>query len=139
MSVITQIAISLASWFAIMFVSTNLIGLLLRVGGNNSEMHEIASSNEFLSGEIQKSQRSGAIIAIILVVAFLSALYYFWNVGLVIAGIMLMLSRAPDAIWEMKNDRPLGTDDMRKPKFFMLSTLLAWTSLAVVWYSLYRL
>lgn len=139
MSVIIQIAISLASWLAIMFISTNLIGLLLRVGETNSEMHEIASSNEFLSEEIRKSQRSGAIIAIILVVAFLSALYYFWNLGLVIAGVMLMLSRAPDAIWEMKNGRALGADDMRKPKFFMLSTLLAWASLAVVWYSLYRL
>lgn len=139
MSVVIQIAISLASWFAIMFISTNLIGLLLRAGGSNSEMHQIASSTEFLSEEIQKSQRYAAIIAIVLVVAFLSALYYFWNVGLVIAGVMLMLSRAPDAIWEMKNGRPLGTDDIRKPKFFMLSTLLAWTSLAVVWYSLYRL
>lgn len=74
-----------------------------------------------------------------LIIGFLSMLYYFWNVGLVIAGIALMVSRVPDLIWEKKEGKMLELEDMTKPKFSLFTTLLSWASLPVVWYSIYQM
>jgi hypothetical protein len=139
MSIVVQIAITLVSWLAIMFVSTNLTGLLIRSFIVNRELNEIASSNEILTHDLQKSQGVARIISTVLIVAFLGILYYFWNMGLMAAGLMLILSRAPDQIWEMKSERKLEMGDMSKPQFSVLTTLLSWASLPVVWYSIYQL
>ena len=138
MSIVVQIAITLVSWLAIMFVSTNLTGLLMRALATNRELSEITSANEILAQEIQKSQRMTKIISVALIIAFLGILCYFWNAVLLVAGLMLMLSRVPDLIWEIESGRALERGDMNKPQFSLLSTLLAWTSLPVVWYSIYQ-
>lgn len=139
MNIVFQIALSLVSWLAIMIISSTLTGLLIGGFVANREMDEIASSHEILAQEIQKDQRMRKIIGTILTVAFLSSLYYFWNVGLVVAALMLILSRAPDLIWEIKSGQKLESGNMSKPKFSVLSALLSWASLLVVWYSIYTL
>lgn len=139
MNIVVQIAITLVSWLAIMFISTNLIGLFMRARETNQGLSEIASANGILAQEILKSQRMTKIIGAVLIVIFLGILCYFWNVVLAAAGLMLMLSRVPDLILEMKSGRALERGDMSKPQFPLLSTLLSWTSLLVVWYSIYQM
>jgi len=79
------------------------------------------------------------VISTVLIFIFLAILFYFWNLGLVIAALMLMASRIPDVIWEMKSSRSLELEDMKKPKLWLLTTLLAWASMPVVWYSIAKL
>lgn len=135
MDFVIQIGIALVSWLAIMFVSTNLIGIWIGGFATNGELKEVAASNEVIASELRKSQRSQLAFATVLILAFLGALYYFWNIGLVAAALMLMASRAPDVIWEMSAGKRLTLDDARKPRFAILATLLSWASLPVVWYS----
>lgn len=139
MQFVVQLVIAVASWLAIMFVSINLIGIW--VGGitKNSKLEEIAASNQVLTSEVRKSQRMQLVFATTLIISFLGILYYFWNVGLVIAALMLMVSRVPDVIWEIKTGKALALEDMKKPKFFLLATLLSWASMPVVWYSIAKL
>jgi len=139
MQLLIQLAITIVSWLAIMFASTNLIGVW--VGGitPNTQLEDIAGSDQILSNEIKKSQRMQLVISTVLILIFLTILFYFWNLGLVIAALMLMASRIPDVIWEMKSSRSLELEDMKKPKLWLLTTLLSWASIPVVWYSIARL
>lgn len=138
-SILTQAAITVVAWLILMFVSTNLIGLLLRGFFPNPEMEKIVAGDELLTSEYQRGQRGVNIFALVLIILFLAALYYFWNIGLVIAALMLITARIPDLIWEIRRGRALETRDMMRPRFWMLSTVLSWVSLPVVWYALYRM
>jgi hypothetical protein len=137
--VFLQVGVTLISWFALMFVSTNLTGLLFRGLFTNAELEEIVSDNEILARHHRNSERKTNIIAAMLIFAFLSIIYYFWNAGLVIAVAMLMISRIPDLIWEIKSGKKLELADMKRPKLSLLTTAISWASLPVVWYSIYRM
>lgn len=73
--------------------------------------------------------------------AYLFALYYFWNVWLAVAGVLIMVARIPDLIWEIKTDWKKGVTRTKRPKgpvyivagvlFFFGAPLLIWYSLCV--------
>lgn len=138
MGIVVEILITLASWLAIMFVSTNLAGLIVRESANNRELNEIASASKILAQEVKQSQRTTRIVGAVLIVTFLGILGYFWNAALMAAGLLLILSRVPDLIWELKSGSALERGNIRKPQLSLLSALLAWCSLPVVWYSIYQ-
>lgn len=138
MGIVVEILITLASWLAIMFVSTNLTGLIVRESANNRELNEIASASKILAQEVKQSQRTTRIVGAVLIVTFLGILGYFWNAALMAAGLLLILSRVPDLIWELKSGSALERGNIRKPQLSLLSALLAWSSLPVVWYSIYQ-
>jgi hypothetical protein len=137
MSVVYQIAITLVGWFAIMFISTNLIGLLMR-GVANPEFDEIESYHEIIAKDYRKHNNIGNIIAMVLIGIFFCILYYFWNIYLVISAFMLMLSRAPVVSSEIKAKHVFRLDIVQNPILSALWSLLSWGSLPVVWFSLFR-
>lgn len=140
--ILTQVVVTLVGWVILMLVCTNLIGFLVRRFFANPEMENIVADDDSLIREYQKHQHAnkiGNIVAAALVLIFLIALYYVWNIGLVIAALMLMTSRVFDLFWEIKHGRSLQMRDMTRPRFYLLSIVLSWASLPVVWYSLYRL
>jgi len=139
MDYLVQIGGTLISWFALMFISTNLLGGLVRGLVANPEADERASENEVLTHEIRRSERNTNIFFAILIAVFLTILYYFWNFGLVAAGLMLLVSRVPDLIWELQSRKKLELGDVRKPRFSLTTTLLSWASIPVVWYSIYQM
>ena len=133
-NIVTQVAVTLVASLILMLASTNLIGMLVRGFFTAPEMENV---HDAIKNEYVKGQRATNIIALVLIIIFLGALYHFWNIGLVIAALMLMASRVPDLIWEIRNGRKLEMSDMARPKFHLLSMVLSWASLPVVWYALY--
>jgi hypothetical protein len=117
-----------------MLVTTNLVGFLVRGLLTDPEM---ANVDEFVRNEHLKGQRVANILALTLAGASLGTLLYFGNLSLVIAASMLVMSRGPDLVWEIRNRRKLEMSDMTKPKFYLVSTVLSWASLPVVWHALY--
>ena len=138
-----QLAITLGAWVVLMFVTTNLVGLLVRGFYSSPKMDQLATESEPIVQELaqdhQRGQTRANVIALVLICAFLFALYYFWNVGLVVAALMMMASRVPDLIWELNNGRKLEVRDVRRPALWRLTTVLSWVSLPVIWYALYRM
>jgi len=100
----------------------------------------IVASQDFVKPLHKYGKKSKKIntLALLITITVLAALYYLWNIALVIAVLMMMAARIPDLIWEIKRGRKLRTRDMRRPAFWALSTILSWASLPVVWYGLYR-
>lgn len=105
---IIHIIISIAFYFILMLLSVNLVGLLVRGLFINPELEKIKSEteHEFIKKEIEKSESADKkvnIIAVLLIVGYLYITFYFWNIGITIIAIILMIIRLPDLIWEIKN------------------------------------
>jgi hypothetical protein len=140
---LTQLAITLGAWLILLIVSANLVGFLVRGFFTNPEMDRLAvEGDDIIKGEVQEyygTQRKMNVFALILITVFILGLYYFWNIGVVIAALIIMASRVPDLVWEIKYGRKLRMKDMARPPFHLLSTALSWISLPVLWYALYRM
>src|SRR3989338_8338360 len=106
---ISQLIIAFLGWLALMYVSVNLIGMLVRGLVLVSEMKKVLakSSPAFrkVADEFYKpsEEKRTNIAALIFIIVFLGVLYYFWNVGVVIAAVLIMVARVPDLLWEMKH------------------------------------
>jgi hypothetical protein len=138
-----ELAVTLGAWLILLVVSTNLIGLLVRGFFTNQEMDTLAAEgHDFIKGHVEEyysAQRKMNVFALVLIMAFVIALYYFWNIGVVVAALIMIASRIPDLIWELKHGRKLRMRDMSRPSLHVLSMILSWASLPVLWYALYRM
>jgi hypothetical protein len=131
------------AWIAIVMVSINLLGYFIRgfflprlpVDGGSDRVTAL------LQGEAKKfylAHHVGTLIAFILTVAFLFALYHYWNVGLALSAGIIMLARMPDLLWEIRNGRKMTLDDKPTGLFYQLSFAVILLTLPLVWYSLCR-
>jgi hypothetical protein len=130
--------VSIVAWFALMFLSTNLVGILLR--GLISQL--LAADKDGQEGAMDAKRESngrGIFLTAIGISLSLTAISYFGNFALAIAALMLMISRLPDLFWEVRKGRQLEMEDMSRTPFPILSSLLSWAALPVVWYSLYQM
>ncbi len=104
---IIHILISIVFYFILMYLSVNLLGLLVRGLFSNPELDKLKQEgHEFIKNEIEKSQRADKwinIIALILIVVYLYLLFHFWNIGVMAVAIIIMVVRLPDLLWEIKH------------------------------------
>jgi len=105
----SQLAITFGAWLVLTLVGTNLIGMLVRGLALNAEMKKILAKGgptfRKVADEFYKpsEERGTNVIALVLIVIFLGVLYYFWNIGVVIAAVLIMAARIPDLLWDMKH------------------------------------
>ena len=137
---ITQFAITFGAWLVLLWTSINLVGLFVRGFASNPEIDKMATEGQDfikkLAKEHQSAERKTNIVALVLIIVFLVALYYFWNIGVVIAALMIMVARIPDLLWEMRH----GTAKVKNmPPIYMLTLLIMFAALPVLWYALYQL
>ncbi len=190
---ISQIVITFLGWLALIFIGTNLIGMLVRELVLTSGIKKlIAKGNDAfrkVATEFYKPNEEWRVnaTAFTLIAIYLSALLYFWNVGVVVAAVLLMTARIPDLLWGMKHggvsERGLlkrkdladaviaaaernGIDTKNEveasmlgefvvamtregkvsrksfrnmPAVYMLTLVIMWAALPILWYALYRL
>src|SRR3989344_7490828 len=116
---ITQFAITFGGWLVLLWASINLIGMLVRGLAIISELGKILAKGspafKEVAAEFYKpsEEKRTNIIAIILIIVFLSVLYYFWNIGVVIAAVLIMAARVPDLLWEMKHGGVGGSAEVQ--------------------------
>jgi hypothetical protein len=75
-------------------------------------------------------------LSVILCVAYFFVLSYWWNLGLVSAGAMIMSGRLPDLVYEIRT----GTRPSKKQQGlpYILGMVLILLSLPLTWYALCR-
>ena len=136
----SQIIIIFFSWLALMVIGTNLIGMLVRglvlVSDVENQLSKADDAFKKTAEEIYdpKVERRINFIALALIIIYLITLFYFWNVGVVIAAIMLMVAHIPDLLWEIKHGKTKFKD---MPPIYMLTLLIMFAALPVLWYALY--
>jgi len=128
-----------------MLLSINLLGLLVRGLFTNPELEKLKSEgNEFIKQEIKKDQRADKwvnLIAFLLIVGYLYATFYFWNIGVTAVSIMLMIGRLPNLLWEIKTGKKITVGvamSMPKNVLYFIATFLNWAALPVLYYYLYH-
>jgi hypothetical protein len=95
-------------YIAILLIGTNLIGLFVRslafnpsTGIDMDEETKIML-DDAIANRARRANRVFSVISFVLIVAYIFALYHWWNVLLAISGVVLMLCRVPDLLFEIK-------------------------------------
>ena len=132
---------AIVAWVVLMLVGTNLIGFIVR-GIVWSPPSVDAPTDRVAELFRRESRRMGFVngamtfLSILVTAAYLFALFHFWNVWLAVGGVIVMVSRIPDLIWEIRTgDRVTRT---RRPKgpVYIVASAFDWGSLLLIWYSL---
>ena len=123
-----------------MILNVNLLGFLVRSLFVDPEINKIKeASNEFIKNEIEKLQRANKkinILALILIFIYFYLLFHFWNIGVVFAGIIIMIGRLPDLIWEIKHNKKVRPELMKKNALYYMSAFLPWLAIPILYFSL---
>lgn len=117
------IAYSIISYIILIILSSTILGMIVR--GINKPSFLRTTMDYVLS-----------IIFLIVAMAYLYALYFFWNIGLFAAGLILIAVRVPDLLYEMKTGEKSNMKNMRKRPIDIIFSILGWLVLILVWYSL---
>ena len=106
-------------WVVLMLIGTNLLG--------------------FFSLGLMRVSVKISLFVIVLFLIYIFLLFHFLNIGVVIAATMLIVSRIPDLIWENRHGQQISRKNMPKGPIYTLTTIIQWSSLLVLWWSLYSL
>lgn len=143
--IIIHILISIVFYFVLMWLSVNLLGLLVRGFFTNPEIEKLKSEgHEFIKQEIKKSQRAENwlnVIAFLAIIGYLYATFHFWNIGVTAVALVLMLVRLPDLLWEIKTGKKITLGvarSMPKKALFFIDIFLSWAALPALYYFLYH-
>ncbi len=138
MPILISLFKAIIGYLILMFVGTNLIGIIVRGFIQPNSTDDLG--NELISEDI--SEPKSVIITIffcIISIFYLYALYHFWNIGVVIAAIMLMLSRLPDLLFEIKTGQKITLKNMPKRPIDIFCNIISWVAFPLLWYSFYYL
>lgn len=142
---VIQILITFGAYFVLLYLSVNLLGLFVRGLFPQKELDRVKKeAPEFIatSGgdkEYIYQQQKTTIFALIFYVSFIYLLFHFWNIGVVLASILIQVGRLPDLLWDIKHGKKTDPKLMDKNVIFYFSAFLPWIALPVLYYSLYIL
>lgn len=141
MIVLTQAAATVGAWLALLFVCTNLVGFFVEGLFSNPEIDALeAVSHDVIKDHIRQSRRGQRILTtclLAIIVGFISSLYHFWNIGIALTGFMMMITRVPGKLWEMKYRR--GNLTGTPPIYKLLLSIVLWACLPLLWFSIFRM
>jgi len=130
---------AVGAWAIILFVSINLIGSVVRgFFVVKPEIEAEGAAREIIEHEVKKSiiaEHSITILSIMATVSFIGALTYYWNMALALVAILLMTSRLPDLLWEIKKGRKITKSDPKSVLSY-ISVAIMFLCLPLAWFAL---
>ena len=132
---------SIIGWLLFMLIGTNILGVIVR-GLIQHPVKDGNEENKVLNDEIDK-QIQGYVrfsfIFLFVAVGYFYLLYHYWNIGVMISAMMVMLSRLPDLLLEIKTGKKINWQFMPKRPIDYFTIFLDWAAIPVLWYSLYSM
>lgn len=133
---------ALVGWFVLMFVGTNLLGFVVRGLVPNPGMERLQrEGHPHIQGLVAQSQRTNVGITglfALLTFLYFYLLFHFWNVGVVAVAVMLMGARLPDLLFEIRTGEKVNKQNIPRGSLNVLTTLLDWVALPLLWWALCR-
>jgi hypothetical protein len=103
------------------------------------------TKHDFIKEEIKKTERADKwlnLIAFLGIIGYLYATFHFWNIGVTVVAIALMLVRLPALLWEIKTGQELNrvASAMSMPKnaLYYITAFLTFAALPALYYFLYH-
>lgn len=131
---------TVASWFVLAFIGTNMIGMIVRGFSPLFYINPEKYGHDFIKQEAVKGNRINRNITItwiILVVVFFCLLLRYLHPGIAVAAAMLMASRIPDLVWEIRHGQKFDRNNPPKGTMYIIATLLLWGALPVLFLAFY--
>jgi hypothetical protein len=135
---------SIVAWAVLTFVGTNLIGFVVR-GIFWSPPH-VEATDERMAQLFRHETRRACVgnaaitlLSILATAAYLFALFHFWNVWLAVAALLVMASRLPDLMWEIRTDKRVTRQNAPKGWLYVVTTVVWWGMLPLIWYALCKM
>ena len=107
---------SIVAWAVLTFVSTNLIGFVVR--GILWSPPDVEAPDERVAELFRHETRRMSVgnvamtlLSILVTAAYLFVLFHFWNVWLAVAALLAMATRLPDLMWEIRTGRACYTTE----------------------------
>lgn len=135
MDIFISIIKAIIGYVIIIFAGTNLIGIIVRgiipsykkdETGNLTLVEDLSSVRSIII----------TVFSFLLCIAYFYALYHYWNIGVVIAAVIVMFSRLPDLLFEMKTSEKINFRNMPIRPIDVICNVLFWVALPLIWYSL---
>lgn len=141
---IIDILKTIVFFFILMYLSINLLGYFVRGLFTIPELDKVkqAQTHDFMKREVEKYQNTDKWItffSFVLSLVYFFCLIYFWNIGVLIASIIIMIGRLPDLLWEIEHGRMTSPELMKKNTLYYISAFLPWLAFPILYYSLYVL
>lgn len=134
MSLGTSIVAAIIGYFVLLIIGINLIGIIV-----DGFVHPDLKYQQ-IPENISEPKSIGLTITFCLVLmAYLFALYNFWNVGIALSALMLMISRIPKLVFESKTGQKHNMIITPKKPVDIFCSLIGWLALPLLWYSLFFL
>jgi hypothetical protein len=151
---------AILAWVVMLIVGTNLVGFVVRCFIDflffstphvDMPVDEVGESTEnfgapadgavedLIASEYRKMRVGNLTMAVVflgLTGGYFFSLYHFWNIGLVAAAGLLMMSRLPDLLWEIRTGKKVSRVSMPKGPAFIVAVVLDLVALPLTWYSL---
>ena len=139
---ISQLIFTFLGWLVLVLAGTNLIGMLVRglvlIADVENQLSKQNDTFKKIASEVYnpRAERKVNIIALLLILVYFGVLFYFWNIGVVIVALIIMIAHIPDLLWEIKHGRHKIKD---MPVIYILTLLILFATLPLLWYALYHL
>jgi hypothetical protein len=140
MNVVLSIIKALVAWFLLMFIGTNIIGFIVR---GLVEMPAITKLEgdmpTVVRGEAtayKRFNRTLTALFVIIGVAYICVLYWLWNIGVAAAALILMVTRIPDLLREIRTGQKTTLLSIPHGPFDFLLNILDWAMLPLLWFAL---
>lgn len=140
MDIFLSVLKAVGGWVALALIGTNLVGVVVR--GLIDAPGTSPGTSAWVRDEFAKERLAN--IGVTLFFALLGVLYLylllrFWNLGVLAAAVMLMLSRLPDLLWEIRTGQKVSLYRLRSsaaPKgvVSILATVMMWAALPLLWF-----
>lgn len=132
---------AVVGWGVLLFVGMNLIGMIVGGLAHPFWRYRPPSDDPFLKKLATRNKRgmvASTLFFGLLTVVYLALLLRFFNVGVLAAAVLLMFSRLPDQLWEIRAGQLLTLAE-NPPKSGALHTLAQagmLVALPLLWFSL---
>jgi hypothetical protein len=140
MNLVLSIIKAVVAWFLLMFIGTNIIGFIVR---GLVEMLAIKKLEDdtptVVRGEATAYNRFNRTLTVLFIVigaAYICVLYWVWNIGVAAAALILMITRIPDLLREIRTRQKITLLSMPRTPFDFVLTIIDWAMLPLLWFAL---
>jgi hypothetical protein len=145
MSVLSSIVVSIVGYLVLLYISVYLTGMVVR-----GLFVQDTDFEDFLKkGKPRPYTKSGistgdqidkrmTILFSVISILFLYLLFRFLNVWAVISALVIIFSRIPDLVWEIKNGKKVTVGKRPKGGIYLVTDILNLTSPFLFWWSVYN-
>lgn len=126
-------------YFIFMVAGANLLGFIVRQIFKSGLSDDLRELKVVIRHDLKLIDIFISIFFSIITMGCLYVLFHYFNIGVLIAATIIMFTRLPDLLFEIKIGQKVNSRIMPRKRLDFIISLLSWAAFPLLWYSLYIL